>query len=160
MASKQKRILLFDDDSFSLDALKTYLELVENYQIELTASGEVLDRLATERFDLICVDVMIQSESPDAEGEPVMNVQYPGVKWQKIGIEFLKRLRAGAYAGVNTEGTPANVPVIVLSAIADVHNNSGVDAIAQIENSANTLWFEKPFDVEKIIEAIHTLIAE
>ncbi|MCB0097626.1 MAG: hypothetical protein KDE46_17970, partial [Caldilineaceae bacterium] len=58
------------------------------------------------------------------------------------------------------EGTPANVPVIVLSAIADVHNNSGVDAIAQIENSANTLWFEKPFDVEKIIEAIHILIAE
>jgi CheY-like chemotaxis protein len=142
----RERILLFDDDYVSMEPFKQTLEGRE-FRVELTAAATTLARLATERFDLICVDFMIHLESPDQEDELVTNVYFAGTDWKVTGKEFLRRLRAGEFAGRNGQGTPADVPVIVISATADPHDN--VDAAA---------IFEKPFDTDAILAAINRVL--
>lgn len=141
-----QRILLFDDDYDSLSPFKGMLE-TEGYEVELTAAQDILPRLALEKFDLICVDHMIHHRSPNADEEIVENVKYPDISWINTGQEFLRRLRAGEYAGENGRGTDPNVPVIVLSATADPSE----------ETSANFVY-EKPFDIDVIVSRIEKLL--
>lgn len=141
------RILLFDDDYFSMEPLKEVLE-DNGYSVVLTAAQEILGELATERFDLVSVDFMIHPETPAHNGEGVVaNVHYPGSNWQETGLEFLRRLRRGEYAGEGGQGTPGTTPVIVLSATADPDESYDAQAI-----------FEKPFDLEEIIGTLGTLL--
>lgn len=141
-----KRILLFDDDYENMFPFKQFLEK-QGYAVELTAQAEILYRLSSERFDLVCVDFMIHPQSPNSEGIPVENVCFEGINWQHTGEEFLRRLRGGQFMGENGRGTPATVPTIVISATA--HD----EQIGQ----ANTV-FEKPFDIGEVLTTIQQLI--
>lgn len=140
-------ILFFDDDYASMEPLKEALE-EHGYAVLLTAAEAVLARLATERFDLVIVDVMIHPISPGRDEKAVVtNVQYQDVNWQQTGLEFLHRLRRGDYEGSDGQGTPRNVPAIILSATADPDEPHEAQAI-----------FEKPFDLDEVITKLDALL--
>lgn len=151
---ESKRILLFDDDYESMAPLKLFLEEINGYQVELTARADIPQRLATERFDLLCIDLMIHPVSLDADLEEVTNLHFDGVNWQKTGLVLLERLRRGDFSPGDA-GTPATVPVIVLSAVAD----RTTDELA-VTDDRQTVYWEKPFDVEEIQGVIERLLAK
>jgi len=149
-----KRILLFDDDYESMAPLKLFLEEINGYQVELTARADIPQRLANEHFDLLCIDLMIHPVSLDANLEEVSNLHFTGVNWQKTGLVLLERLRRGDFSP-NATSTPATVPVIVLSAVAD----RTTDELAATADR-QTIYWEKPFDVEEIQGAIERLLVK
>lgn len=155
MQDKQERILLFDDDFESMRHFKEHIEEELGWYIELTAERSLLERLSRERFDLILVDLMIHPTSLNADGQEVQNVHFEGISWLKTGLEFLRRLRKGDFSKEAGLGTPPDVPVIVLSAVADysVENELGED-----------IWMEgyveKPFRLEDLVERIRRLLQE
>lgn len=180
MSQTNTRILLLDDDYESMAPLKLYLETVHGFDVILTAAATITEQLAEERFDLICLDLMIHPVSLDVENKEVKNLHFPDVNWQKTGLAFLEQLRAGvfsersptgrhlAYAkerpAIITErmakhassqaiGTSPEVPVIILSAVAD---RSGEEYILQKDQQ--TVYLEKPFDLEEIIVLIEQLL--
>jgi CheY-like chemotaxis protein len=155
MPSKPKKVLFFEDDYESLQDLKEYLERYRRWEVELSAQEHIADRLAHERFDLILVDLMIPPEGLDASGQLVQNVHFDGVSWLKTGLEFLRRLRGGEFRGETGYGTPSDVPVIVLSAVA---NYSVENALPN--QLAVTDYVEKPFLVEDILRRMDRLLQE
>jgi CheY-like chemotaxis protein len=133
--------------------LKLFLEEVCGYQVELTAQAAIAGRLARERFDLLCIDLMIHPVSLDANLQEVQNLHFAGINWQKTGLVFLERLRNGEFAAQGDQGTPATVPVIVLSAVADSSSEE-----LTIAADAMTEYWEKPFNLEEIVAAIERLL--
>ena len=149
MPKQPKHLLFFEDDYENLRDLQDYLELDRGWQISVTAEAGVLERLGQEAFDLIVVDLMIRPESLDAEGNKVENVHFEGVSWLRTGLEFLKRLRSGAFVAAPGQGTTPDVPVIVLSAVA---NDSVQNALPN--GNALTEYVEKPFLVSQLVALI------
>jgi CheY-like chemotaxis protein len=145
-------VLLFDDDYESMSGLKEAIEMELGWRVELSAQEDLLVRLARERFDLIVADLMIHSTSFNQEGEVVQNVRFDGINWRYTGLEFLKRLRGGDYSSGLPQGTPPDVPVIVLSAVAD-------ESVTQEINSGiSEHCAEKPFRLDQIIDLIRTSV--
>lgn len=156
MQGERKRILLFDDDYESMRFLKEFIdEKAIGWDVELTADRRLLERLSHECFDLIVVDLMIRSLSLDAEGEGVENVHFDGVNWQKTGLEFLRRLRKGKFSQEAGMGTPPDVPVIILSAVA---NYSVTGELG--EDVCFNGYFEKPFRLEELFDKMGDLLQE
>jgi CheY-like chemotaxis protein len=151
MGSEEKKILFLEDDGDSMLPLKDYLES-KGWSVELTANAGILDRLARECFDLMLVDLMIYPEGPEENGGSKPNVQYAGVPWEKTGLEFIKRLRSGEYKGKGG-GTPPNVPVIVLSAVA---NETAEEELENMELASR--YIEKPFKLSVLKNAIEELL--
>lgn len=140
------RILLFDDDYESMEPLMSELE-ERGFKVDLTADEQVLDRLSTTKYALICADFMIHPQSPGHDSESIIdNVHFSEVNWQRTGQEFLRRLRSGEYVG-DGRGTPADVPTIIISATAKSADDYGEAA-----------FFEKPFDPEEVVVTIHNLL--
>lgn len=155
MAAKQKKILLFDDDYESMAVLKQHLERALGFQVELTAERTLLERLACERFDLVCVDLMIHPISLNAADEEVKNVHFEGINWRKTGLEFLRRLRKGEFSQASGPGTSPDVPVLVLSAVANYSIGPELGQTMRVEG-----YVEKPFDLEEMIDRICKLLPE
>jgi CheY-like chemotaxis protein len=155
MQGEQKRILLFEEDYESMRDLKEHIEEEMGLYVELTADAGLLERLSRERFDLVVVDLMIYPTSLDAHGYEVQNVHFNGVLWRKTGLEFLRRLRKGEFSKEAGLGTSPDVPVIVLSAVANysVKNELGEDI--SVEE-----YVEKPFRLEEMVEHIRGLLQE
>jgi CheY-like chemotaxis protein len=131
--------------------LKDAIEVELGWSVELSAQISLLERLSQERFDLIVADLMIHSTSSGPDGEAVQNVHYDDVNWRNTGLEFLRKLRAGAYSADTPTSTPPTVPVVVLSAVADE------SVMQDIHNGISKHCAEKPFRLEPIIELIRTL---
>jgi len=148
---KQGKIVLLEDDYDSMVMLKEILEK-EKWLVELSASKDILTRLSSEYFDLILLDVMIHPQSRNGNGDLVENIHFLGVNWQRTGLEFLTRLRQGEFSKKNSQGTPPEVPVILLSAIAT--NSTGLEAETTKLAQAH---FEKPFRLKELLESIHTI---
>jgi len=146
------RILLFDDDDFAIRSLQEYLTKQVGWHVDLAADAGLLERLAHERYDLLLVDSMIHTQG-ELNGQPVRNVEFPGVVWRKTGLEFLRRLRRGEYSG--PDGTPPDVPVIILSAIMgpSIENELGPEVTVQA-------MFEKPFTLEELVSDMCRLLKE
>jgi len=156
MRRKRKKILLFEEDFESMRYLKEHLEEEMGWDVELTADKSLLERLGHERFDLIVVDLMIRPTSLDADGREVQNVHFDGVNWHKTGLEFLQRLRKGEFSQKSGPGTSSDVPVIVLSAVA---NYSVINELEEEDIHPNG-YLEKPFRLDELIEKIHELLQE
>lgn len=152
MPNKPKKLLFFEDDYENLRDLQDYLEQDLGWQIEVTAEAGILERLGAEKYDLLVVDLMIRPESLDADGNNVQNVHFEGVSWLRTGLEFLQRLRNGRFVLTPGQGTSPDVPVIVLSAVA---NYSVEDALP--DGKALTEYVEKPFLVGELIACIERL---
>jgi len=153
MMAQTKRILLLDDDYESMSPLKFFLEAVHGHSVELSAAADIPDRLRTERFDLLCVDLMIHPVSLDAQNQEVTNLHFVGVNWQKTGLTFLQKLRQGAFAQRETVGTSPQVPVLILSAVA----NHLLDE-QLIAADPHTAYLEKPFDLEELMSMLEQLL--
>lgn len=179
MRQRVKRILLLDDDYESMAPLKLFLEEVHGFDVVLSAAATLTKRLQHERFDLICLDLMIHPISLDENNQEVENLHFPNINWQQTGLAFLKRLRAGAFVpqadsetadsamsatqnghakriGIDEDkaaecegATSAQVPVIILSAVADRSREESM-----LHRDKCTTYLEKPFDLEQIIDLI------
>ncbi len=151
----QKRILLFEDDFESMRDLKEHLEETFGWQVTLAADQGLPSRLGSERFDCIIIDVMVRPTSLDENGLEVQNVHFDGVPWLETGLEFLRRLRRGEYSREPGVGTPANVPVTILSAttVGSIRQQLGADV--PVEGFA-----EKPFRLEDLVEHIRRVMQE
>ena len=154
MSDKRKKILLLDDDYESMQSLKTYLEEELGWNVELSAERKLLDRLRREQFDLIVVDLMIRPLSMDPDKGEIQNINYDGVKWDRTGLEFLRRLRKGEYTQKG-KGTSPGVPAIILSAVADSAADGEWGKIIQNEHHV-----EKPFRLSGLVNLIRSLLQE
>lgn len=155
MASAAKKILLLDDDYESMLPLKIFLETVHDFTVELTAKKDLLVRLPHEKFDLLCVDLMIHPIGLDAERHEVQNIHFDGVNWQRTGLAFLKQLREGQFSHDPKQGTSPQAPVILLSAVADT---SAADVLEF--SPYTTHYMEKPFDLDELLERINQLLKD
>lgn len=151
--AQTKRILLLDDDYESMSPLKFFLEAVHGHSVELSAAANITDRLRTERFDLLCVDLMIHPISLDADNQEVTNLHFEGVNWQKTGLTFLQKLRQGAFDHKEGLGTSSQVPVLILSAVA----NHLLDEQLMTADQC-TAYLEKPFDLEELMSTLEQLL--
>jgi CheY-like chemotaxis protein len=146
MSKRNRSILLLDDDYASMAPLKEILEAMYGFDVELSAAKEIMARLAVKRYDLLCVDVMILPKSINGNHREIENICFEGVHWQKTGLEFLRRLRRGDFSSGREHGTSLQVPVIVLSAVA---NDSLTEAAPT--GATNIRHIEKPFDLGQLI---------
>jgi CheY-like chemotaxis protein len=152
MRANPKKILLLDDDYESMHSLQTYLEEEKGWDVELSAEKSLLKRLGREKFDLLIVDLMIRPKGVDAENREVENIHYDNVKWDRTGLEFIRRFRQGEYAQ-DDKGTSPNTPIIALSAVADSAADEEWGKIIQNENHV-----EKPFRLSDLVTLILSLL--
>jgi CheY-like chemotaxis protein len=154
MSNKIKNILMIEDDYQSMQYLRSYLESNMGWEVVLIAEKELLEKLSTNRYDLILLDLMIRPQSPDSSGKMKINIQYEGINWKQTGLEFLRRFRSGEYSQKD-KGTPPDVPIIILSAVAESSVNENPEA-----GFHNEKYVEKPFRLKDLIEQIHKLLEE
>jgi CheY-like chemotaxis protein len=154
MPGKPQKILLLDDDYESMHSLQTYLKEEKGWSVELSAEKNLLERLCREQFDLLIVDLMIRPKSVNADNQEVQNIHYDNVKWDRTGIEFIRRFRQGEYTQ-NSKGTSPTVPIIVLSAVADSPADGEWGKIIQNEHHV-----EKPFRLSELINLMRNLLQE
>lgn len=153
MPKQPKRILIFDEDYESMVDLKEHLEQEEGYEVVLTAQADLPQRLRSERFDLVLVDIMIHSTSPDAEGRIVDNIHFDGIPWHQTGLEFLQALRQGEFSSADIASTSPDVPIIVLSAVAS-------DSITPElkDHRLAQYYMTKPYRFSEILSRIDALL--
>lgn len=154
MAEKTKKLLLLDDDFESMEVLYKFLKEELGLTVEFSASETLLKRLDQEKFDLLLVDLMIHQFSTDPNKEKVKNIQYENVRWDRTGLEFIRRFRSGEYTQTG-RGTSTSVPIIVLSAVADSATDGEWAEILEKENIV-----EKPFRLSDLISKINGLLQE
>lgn len=144
----RRRVLMLEDNDKTMKSTRDYLAWKLSCDVDLTAEAQLTGKLPTTHYDLIILDVMIHSETR-CEGGNAPNVQFDGVPWDRAGLEFLRRLRRGDFSGPG--GTPADVPVIILSAKL----RSSVEREVKDEMALRG-WFEKPCDFDRLVRAITT----
>jgi CheY-like chemotaxis protein len=149
----QAKVLVLDEDYRGMHDLKDVIEEELGWTVVLSAEQNILQQLRTERFDLLLVDMMIHEKGFDAKDKVVENVSFPDVNWKRTGLEFLRRLRRGDYTGEDGAGTPADVPVMVLSAVASY--SVGQDPSLDIGD-----YVEKPFRLADIVYKVQQLLKE
>lgn len=152
MSNEPKKILLLDDDYESMHNLQDYLEEEFGWNVELSADKELLQRFRNEQVDLIIVDLMIRPISLDVNGQKIQNIHYDDVKWDRTGLEFIRRFRHGEYTQKD-KGTSVDVPIIVLSAVADSTADREWGKIIQAEQH-----IEKPFRLSELVKLIQRLL--
>jgi len=153
MSTKQKRILLLDDDRESMSDLQLHLQEEKGWKVELTAEQKILERLGRENFDLLIVDLMIRPKSAGENKQEIQNIHFDNVKWDRTGAEFVRRFRRGMYS--KKGGTPSEAPIIVLSAVADSAADEEWGEIIGKEHS-----IEKPFRLSDMVNLISRLLQE
>lgn len=154
MSQKCVKILLLDDDYESMQNLKEHLEEEMGWEVKLTAENTLLERLCQERFDLLLVDSMIHAESRDSQKRLVKNIHYDNVKWDRTGLEFVRRFRKGDYSRAS-QGTPSTVPIVILSAVADSAADGEWGKIIPTEHHV-----EKPFRLSDLTDLMSRLLQE
>ena len=154
MAAKTKKLLLLDDDYESMEMLYRYLKEELGLHVEFTANANLLKRLDQEKFDLLIVDLMIHQFSSDANNEKVQNIHYEDVRWDRTGLEFIRRFRTGEYTPTG-RGTSTSVPIIVLSAVADSATDGDWSEVLKKEHPV-----EKPFRLSDLSSLINKLLQE
>jgi CheY-like chemotaxis protein len=154
MSEKKRKILMLDDDFESMHYLQSFVGKQLNMDVELTAEKSLLQRLRQEQFDLLVVDLMIKPKSFNGENIEVENIHYDDVKWDHTGLEFIRRFRNGEYSQ-SDQGTSANAPIIVMSAVSDSAANGDWGKIIQNEHR-----MEKPFRLSDFMKLVNNLLQE
>jgi CheY-like chemotaxis protein len=154
MPEKKRKILMLDDDFESMHNLQAFVGKQLDMDVDLTAEKNLLQRLGQEKFDLLIVDLMIQPRSFNGENQEVENIHYDDVNWSRTGLEFIRRFRNGEYAQPG-QGTPADTPIIVMSAITDSAANGEWGKVIQNEHR-----MEKPFRLSDFMKLVNNLLQE
>ena len=150
MEVNPKNVLFFEDDYESLKYLKDHLEKNLGWHVELSASPDVVKKLSNEVFDLVLVDIMIRPLAKDEKGEEYETLAFEDVHWMSTGLEFIRRLRRGVWS--TPQGTPSDVPLVLLSAIAD----SAVESLED-EFLSTIKICEKPFRLKVFLNTLESL---
>lgn len=147
MATGGKTIFYFEDEP---ELLRDYFKVLRTkYGVIVSASQEVIEQLRQQPIDLVVIDLMIHYSSFDEAEKEVENIHYPDVGWQRTGVEFLRRIRAGDYREF---GFPATAPVIAATARVD---DSTREEVELLDVKA---YLEKPFSVDELEEAIKVIL--
>ena len=149
-----RKILMLDDDFESMQNVQVYAKKELNMDIELTAEKSLLQRLGEEKFDLLIVDLMIHPRSFNGDNQEVENIHYDEVKWDRTGLEFIRRFRKGEYTHPG-QGTSVDVPIIIMSAVSDSAANGEWGKIIQNEHR-----MEKPFRLSDFMKLVNKLLQE
>ena len=125
------RILFIEDESWGVNPY--FYELERNgFECILAENGdESIDKLNTETFDLISMDIMFQPG--EFLGENSMPI--------KAGVRLLEMIRTNIVKNCNPD-----IKVIVLTAVID-H-----EIEAQIRNLGVSAYLKKPIEFSKVIE--------
>lgn len=154
MSGTPRKVLMLDDDYESMQSLQAYVKKELNLEVELSAEKSLLQRLGQEKFDLLIVDLMIHPRGPNADNQVVENIHYDDVKWDRTGLEFIRRFRNGEYTREG-QGTSVHVPIIVMSAVGESATNGEWGKIIQ-----NEYQMEKPFRLSDFVSLMRRLLPE
>ena len=154
MSNSRVRVLLFEDDFGSMNPLREFLQEELQWSVELTAEKGILERLETERFDLVVVDVMIYRQSPYDQRDLDDNVHFAEINWEETGLEFLRRLRRGDFSTAEGRGTPPDVPVIILTALPREMLEVGLEGLAPAP-----VYWAKPFRLDDLVGDMIRLVS-
>jgi CheY-like chemotaxis protein len=154
MNARVNKILVLDDDYESMFDLKAHLEEELGWSVELSANKSILERLRVESFDIIVLDLMIRPVSLDSNNQEVQNIHYEGIHWTQTGLEFLRRFRNGDYT-LDNRSTPSNIPVLILSAVANNTVGRDREKLLLKEN-----YTEKPFRLADLVKKMQFLLSE
>lgn len=131
------RILFVEDEEPARAGLMPLLS-ESGHQVDVAQDADqAVDRLRQVRYDLILLDVII---SP---GEVLK-----GVPPREAGKDLLLRLRSH---GLGELKTPADIPVVAITAVADM------DVVSAL-NSAVQHVFVKPIASEEIMETLSAIL--
>ncbi len=142
-------IFWFEDDLLSMEDI--YKELKKKYNIIRGATWESIKQERKQTFDLILLDLMIHKEThvKSGKGNTIENIAFEGINWRQTGIEFLSKIRKGLY---NKYGFKENVPVIVVSAVADYTAHEATEKMNIVE------FIDKPVSIDDLEAAIERVI--
>jgi CheY-like chemotaxis protein len=154
MPNKPRKILILDDDYESMQSFQVYIERELSLDAELSAEKSLLQRFDQEKFDLLIVDLMIHPRGMNADNQEVENIHYDGIKWDRTGLEFIRRFRKGEYTQKG-HGTCVDVPIIVMSAVSDSATVGEWGRIIQNEHH-----MEKPFRLSEFMNLMRMLLQE
>src|SRR5207237_8783425 len=82
------RILIVDDEPFNLDLLEQELELLGYGSVRAVDGRNALERLQSEAFDLVLLDVMM----PGIDGFGVLERMKSHPKWQHIPVIMISAM--------------------------------------------------------------------
>jgi len=85
---EQPRILIVDDEPFNLDLLEQELELLGYGSVRAVDGRNALERLQSEAFDLVLLDVMM----PGIDGFGVLERMKSHPKWQHIPVIMISAM--------------------------------------------------------------------
>lgn len=140
----RKNIFCFEDDPYILESHVQALR--KKYNVEIGASIELVEKQDREPIDLVIVDLMIHSEGLNPEKDRVkQNIHYDGIPWKKVGVEFLRRIKAGDYTSC---GFFKHTPIIVATGTGDFSTKVEVEKIGVSD------YLEKPFTIDMLDVAV------
>lgn len=145
-ALNEKRVLYYEDQPEGVEAIHVLLRKKLKLQITLaTNPTNAFEAIVENCFDLILLDIRIFYD----EGVG-MNVD-----WRREGLNFLQKLRSGEMHGA----TPANVPVLVITAVA---NTTPVEQILEVGTSNGSMcrYASKPANLETVEKAVRELLGD
>src|SRR3982751_2792447 len=87
-AGGHPRILIVDDEPFNLDLLEQELELLGYGSVRAVDGRNALERLQSEAFDLVLLDVMM----PGIDGFGVLERMKSHPKWQHIPVIMISAM--------------------------------------------------------------------
>ena len=146
MPERTKKIFYLEDDGESVN--DHYKVLREYYKVTLGAHEDLVATRRDEPFDLLILDLMIHPESSDAAGTIAKSIAFDKVEWQRVGLEFLERIRRGEYEEF---GFPIDIPVVVATAVGEYRVQEKTIGELQVRADA---YLEKPFTVDALLEAV------
>ena len=137
----KKRIFWFEDDAYSLGDY--YKKLNQEYNVTIGAHKDLIEQKRDYSFDLVLLDLMIHEKSfiYDSKEELVKNIEFKGINWAEIGVEFLRVLREGKY---KSYGFHKDVPVIAVTAHVDS------DIQGTVEGLGVSDFLLKPIAMDKL----------
>jgi len=133
------RVLFAEDETYRNEKVVRFLTL-QGCEVALAAdAGETLRLLQEQPFDVLLLDMMMPVGAAALEVEP-----------PEVGLEILKRIRAGTLSGV-----PEGLPVVALS--AKLFRPPDLELINRLRVSA---FLSKPERLATIAEAVTNAAAE
>jgi len=142
--SDKNKCLYFDDEinlpSQPLDT--TIITLERKYALEIDRFDQLKDTedaLKQGGYKLVFIDIRIEAKN----GGGIDNRN-----WRRTGIALINRIREGWYEPESKR----DIPIIVITAVADTEAQREIISIGKGENEYRISLFEKPANDDKIGE--------
>jgi CheY-like chemotaxis protein len=114
-------VLYFDDEvedlttahGGPLEYILGYLREDLDFTIDLDCKDQLSQTetsICENKYDVIFLDIRIEPSHGGAQED-----DYKDTEWERTGVRLIDRIRSGAIGGA----TPSNVPIIVITAVAD-----------------------------------------